>query len=115
MLNKHCCSLWLAKKLKALGAKQQSQYVWCCLPHDKEFFLRTADTEGSHPNIEKYSAFMLSELGDMLPKAARWNSGRNIKKWECEFYSRNNLILSYTDKTEVNARAKMLIDFLEEK
>ena len=120
-------SLELAKRLKELGVKQESHFVWYT-NGDNAHLLDCPD--GQRPMEAKtYSAFTVAELGEMLPprleidgvmywldlakngpepKIGRiWDVGyaRPGEEWQIVFEA----------DTEVDARAKMLIYLLENK
>lgn len=106
-LEQQCCSLELAKKLKELGVKQESLFVWWVYDNGE------ADIIDSSQKFEKgrikdfhFSAFTVAELGDMLPNTEECISRKepNEKEWRC-----GNQI----ESTEADARAKMLIYLLE--
>jgi hypothetical protein len=133
-LEKQVCSLELAKELKKLGVKQESSFYW---EEDMDFLVK-----GSGLGIKKngkyivvngdfnlyggkrYSAFTTTELGDILPeKLYNWNDYNNIlelkqKKhdgiWEVIYNNAeldNGIYIS--EKTESDARAKMLIHLIK--
>ena len=118
-LENQVASLELSKKLKKLGVKQESVYVW--YDEGERIALRRW-TEIIPANIvtknepEICSAFTVAELGEMLPSG--FNSGRadSIAPkelpaiWWCRTY--NNEREEIAD-TEANARAKMLIYLIE--
>lgn len=110
-------SLDLAKKLKALNVKQESLNAWCrnanygfrLIPHGIGLTLE------QYVQAEKYSAFTVAELGEMLPCKT------NFEKYLCnglvgfcviEFQSIKNMAIH--DKNEANCRAKMLIYLIEQ-
>lgn len=123
-LEEQVVSLDLAKRLKELGVKQESLYVW------RQGFDATKDYEyvGKHDpemsGLTICSAFTVAELGEMLPYAFR--SGRlNDHTAVCALpeslqsgFLRNSkkrkLQSQYAD-TEADARAKMLCYLLEQK
>lgn len=117
-LQKHCCSLALSKQLKHYKIPQQSYFVWSCAAgKPNEIYLKRAS--GNHSDTKDwsfYSAFMLSELAKFFPRDLEWYSGRNIepRKWSCAFKdTRIEKILGFNGKTEVDARAKLLIHLLK--
>lgn len=98
------CSLELSKRLKELGVKQESYFCWW-----------QAD------NLENYSAFTASELGEILPKGTVLTNG-NKTFWEicinipiAENRLHFNKFVSDKIKTvnEADARATMIIYLLE--
>lgn len=65
---KHVTSLEVSKKLKDLGVKQDSFFYW----HDGKLtwvgkVISWGYQESFEPNKKSISAFLVSELGEMLP------------------------------------------------
>jgi hypothetical protein len=134
MNEKHVTSLELSKRLKALGCPQKSEFEWCFVPAgvsvlSKEWLHKVGEPYGIAPaGMKTYSAFLASELGEMLPWFIKvnnidevflnmakdiddwfiWYEGVDVKgfdyKWE-----------SITGKTEAEARGNMLAYLKEEK
>lgn len=118
------CSLELSKRLKELGVKQESYfYWWQCEEYycsDEKCKYRHGGIETSEAdNLENYSAFTASELGELLPiklnekyllqrRCAR--NGWWIYYSNCNKEDDKN---AYWSANEANARAKMLIHLLE--
>lgn len=108
------CSLELAKRLKEIEVKQESLYAYILsefgVVDGKSYTNQIMLTHGeisSSPN--KWSAFTVAELGEMLPVMVQ--SYKSFKKyWECVY---DPLEIGFVEKTEANARAKMLIYLLE--
>ena len=104
----------LSKKLKSLGVKQESLWFY----NSKTMKLQRGFT--SHTDIEGFcrwsiSAFTVAELGEMLK--GRTSMPYYIKgKW---YYSNENANLpdciTFSEDTEANARAKLLIHLIEHK
>jgi hypothetical protein len=132
-LERQVCSLELAKRLKELGVKQESLFFYWrnvdgsgspTNPYEKqEGYLLVGNPYNIHPFDEKYSAFTVAELGEMLPeykegyKCVRtyWDKNKvgaeiGLRDTEAEFHSKTH----FAD-TEADARAKMLIYLLENK
>lgn len=134
-LEDQVCSLELAKRLKELGVKQESAFCWA---HPWEPYTYTEDksryilTEPRKLNIrEGIVAFTAAELGEMLPG----HIGMNwfLQFWKSDFSGPASFSINYKDpktegnpetgwmretiieKTEANARARMLIHLLENK
>lgn len=118
-------SLELAKKLKELGVKQESYFVW-------------AWQDGEEPSLipEKeclyiynwVSAFTVAELGEMLPPDTPSDRGADSGNyycamltddegntyWDKKFESCETMEYKiFHEKTEADARAKMLIYLIE--
>lgn len=124
-------SLELSKKLKELGVKQESVWYWVgwygySTETIKMIFSVKTNSEIKQIerdfHIEKIcSAFTVAELGEMLPEC--YSSGKtNLDYMETNkeverFYCQNNnrtSIRKFAD-IEADARAKMLIWFIENK
>ena len=131
MIDKHVTNLELSKKLKAAGVPQKSEYYWYCqvggIVCDTEcrgeWILRT---KKDYPNIgfgEYISAYLSSELGEMLPAIDFVGTQKNNDlEWEAIYIytsededseDENTVYLREADKTEANSRAKMLIHLLD--
>lgn len=109
-LEQQVSSLELAQKLKELGVKQESYFVWLKVTDGHKlvpsYILRLDGAE------EWCSAFTVAELGEMLPIiTASWKGG--LGKWTCEVPPQMECHVEYAE-TEADARAKMLI-YLAEK
>lgn len=123
-LEKQVCSLELSKQLKELGVKQDSLFYWYEDYNSQKIFLDYNELIIMYRGTKKYSAFTVAELGELLQKNITIN---NINR--CLWYSRSHNILELyynecskkhiitivDDKSEANARAKMLIYLLENK
>jgi hypothetical protein len=68
-LEHQVCSLDLAKRLKELGVKQESHFVWI-EGYDGHAFIRQA-LDWPEPNPEAISAFSVAELGDLMLPSKR--------------------------------------------
>jgi hypothetical protein len=119
------CGLEDAKKLKGLGVKQKSIFYW--IETGENLFLEEKNDNrlGSFDicdNKDIYSAFTLSELGDLLPRNIKIEFGICTVK-ECrviltnpninDFENYRKPIYTVEDYSEVGARVKMLIYLLE--
>ena len=131
-LENQVVSLELAKKLKSLNVKQESLFYWITHPYTGEnqviyYEDRNQLRDDFIDNRYKLvSAFTVAELGMMLPsrlwvdKKQYWIEyyfDDGIKKWNLYFITENRekvLHIVY-EKTEADARAKMLIYLLENK
>lgn len=121
-LENQVCSLELSKQLKKLGVKQDSiwywkqhfekGYKWILVKKRntagfKQLLLRKKGSENNDGFL--FSAFTVAELGEMLPEKVCWRGYVNCnKKWSFQFEE-----FKAEDKTEANARAKMLIYLIE--
>lgn len=113
-LESQVVSLELAKRLKEFGVKQESLFCWSeteTVPQGRDFRLYYKG-ENAGSNLLDYSAFTVSELGELLPyssPSSRDDTGwymnviNPLEKWK----------KMYPCNTEANARAKMLIHLLE--
>jgi len=129
-INKQVTSLELSRKLKELGVKQESFWYW----KSRSYLgvVRSILVEGI-PELKDragfFSAFTVAELGEMLPDNLV-SSGMNDGKWFCVYGPRENGddmpdsiwedkekyefgYMTIGDKTEANARAKMLCYLIE--
>lgn len=132
-LENQVCSLELAKKLKELGVKQESLFYYCSALKVDTRLSSVSNTiwlpEGifyiseieSFDYRKDYSAFTVAELGEMLPYSIAVNNriqyfycGRNVSKEWWAGYNPANVEYFY-EKTEADARAKMLIYLIENK
>lgn len=116
-LEQQVCSLELAKRLKELGVKQDSEFYWYKSTNDKQE-IRHRKSENSFEHcIENFlnigiivSAFTVAELGEMLPAWSRsYNTG---EYWDCDCKPHG---FHLTADTEADARAAILIYLLENK
>lgn len=127
-MEKYVCSLELAKELKELGIKQESEFYWIWNTVLKKgeglnFRKQTRSYKDfgdvkSRGCIKYYSAFTVGELGEKLPDwCASFNhkQSEKIRKWRCEADSEQICLTIQFADTEANARAKMLIYLLENK
>jgi hypothetical protein len=77
-LEQQICSLELAKRLKALGVKQESYFYYsacihCLEKNDGVDYWDIGEDEGEYSSHIKYSAFTVAELGEMLPVYVEYN------------------------------------------
>lgn len=151
-IEQQVCSLELSKRLKELGVKQESLWYWVLtdlqqieLALDSRGYqleggyirvptLSRPEDYGYREVVEKYSAFTVAELGEILPNDFGHGESFNgetteYDEWGLSFksYKVNNIWccdsfddesdVDYVSKadTEANARAKMLIYLLENK
>jgi hypothetical protein len=118
-LEQQVCSLELAKRLKELGVKQESLVKWDTLGDHAELSYGYS----TYPGLVRYAAFTVAELGEMLPEAFLWEGvtqvglhcGKYTGGWHVYYKSAGKRIHYEDGKTEVAARAKMLIYLLENK
>lgn len=119
-LEDQVCSLDLAKRLKELGCRQESAFYWVTEhnePFDKGWVLMLSEDilERGFIARQKISAFLVSELGEMLPNY--FGSISRSEDWFCGNFSGNrwhpNDEESQRAGTEANARAAMLVYLIE--
>lgn len=120
-LENQVVSLELAKKLKELGVKQESQFMWWkgagegyLRPTDwSQFNMEPKPMYSTADLRERFSAFTVAELGEMLSTTENNNQIRDTKvftQWGCDYETHRTLA-----PTEADVRAKMLIYLLENK
>jgi hypothetical protein len=107
-----CCSLELAKRLKELGVKQASAFMWSYYPHVDKYDLEFRPGEQGAINV---SAFTVAELGEKLPSNIefRFFVGKPTGELHHISYNAETHIPRFYGDTEANARAKMLVYLLE--
>ncbi|HSY52426.1 MAG TPA: hypothetical protein VLC46_26735 [Thermoanaerobaculia bacterium] len=117
-LEKQVCSLDLAKRLKELGVKQESEFYWWTYRTGTISEVRCKhQLENSENPI--FSALTVAELGEMLPQhySSHWHAlqdGQATTTWVCE-ESVYDYSIRFSAWTEADARAKMLVDIIENK
>ena len=122
-LESQVCSIEYSKRLCELGVKQESLFYYEYITLTEEWHI-TWENNSSDSN---YSAFTVAELGEMLPYAI-FDYEDTSSIWLTCFKDKEEFTISYDeimtgehtqyffeqkDKTEANARAKMLIHLLE--
>jgi len=124
-LEKQICSLEHAKKLKELGVKQESEWIWAIMnigAGQSAYIYNTVGDKGYYRDVE-YSAYTVAELGELLPE--------NVLNKNCSIYLDMSKIdndwyinyragciradISMVGVTEADARALMLIYLLRNK
>lgn len=137
-LNHQVCSLEWAKKLKDLGVKQESLFYYQNNPYNdgqdcidlmvKEWKGENSqnvimNSECENDDHPKYSAFTVADLGEILKMFVIFNN-KHLDIDSYITYDFYNLVLKQTksidfeshyikEKTEANARAKILIHLIE--
>ncbi len=125
-LKNRVVNLELSKKLKELGVKQDSYWLWeewierAHTPYKSYIVREKRDfTPPSTIRIEYVSAFTVAELGEMLPIDYCY-SYKTKQGWECKIileedrHNGDDIFIEYAD-TEANARAKMRIYLIKNK
>ena len=70
----HVTSLELSKRLKELGVKQESLFYWINFEENRPEVCYFRET--NFTNTHKISAFLASELGEMLPYYIEYDSDK---------------------------------------
>lgn len=133
ILEKQVCSLELSKRLKELGVKQDSIFYWRRWIPIKGSSYRTPEWllsyyRGSVDDYELISAFTVAELGELLPYLIEYESkkywyhtgkvnknNKYYKEHEVNYINDETTIGLARGNTETDARAEILIYFLEHK
>lgn len=118
-LKNQVCSLEMAIKLKELGVKQKSLWYWVKHYNNSiETFIWGLFQKDEDDKVNEHiSAFTVAKLGEML-------SGNEMNEidikfynfagvWYCDYSIGKLLDKGTCDKSEANARAKMLIYLIE--
>lgn len=110
-------SLPLAKRLKELGVKQEAMFHWLERAYEpKPFLYKFDEWQDAKESTKKYGgnycgAFTVAELGEMLPEVVECDKFNG--DW-CIVYLNGKLdAYACDDKSEADARAKMLIYLIE--
>ena len=119
-LTKQCVSKELAEKMKTLGFKQESYFVWHSQTQEEGFVLsRNLATTVQPKTVRRYSAYTVAELGEMLPKLDGSGYVQGYKdiqgRWIYDFQVSTNhyLYKGEAEENEADARALMLIYLAE--
>jgi hypothetical protein len=133
-LEDQVCSLELAKRLKELGIKQESEFYWLdgnVMSVDKIEWARIEfNSELTTYSLKEiYSAFTVVELGEGLPDKMEFTNGTEISSkgshilyfWCVMGVEKRIYCIGFYDRpetlqiadTEANARALMLIYLIE--
>lgn len=122
-LENQVCSLELSKRLKELGVKQNSLFIWISIIKTGFDFIKLR--ESFEPDSEgigayNYAAYTTAELGEMLPISIWCIKKHKPIFLHCEPANRIcHWLVRYGNEfyeeeiTEANARAKMLVYLLE--
>jgi len=114
------CSLELSKRLKELGVKQESYFQWRgfdCGETEITFIVLPVGEIPEEVGIAKigfgvFAAFTVAELGEILPGFC--HSYRFENRWVCTTNDVNIIFRIENEKTEADARAKMLVYLIEQ-
>ncbi len=109
-LSKQVTSLEISKRLKELGVKQKSLFIWV----DEGFGKMPFVSDRHHGYGGGLSAFTVAELGEMLPLGySSWQDEKDF--WYCcntIDWSKEDVSIK-TAETEANARGEMIIYLIE--
>lgn len=129
-LEQQVVSLDLAKRLKKLGAKQESQFFWWIHNDGSARLITKHETfEAFHAVQNRVSAFTFAEIGEVLPdhltaeevgeEPPKGSTNLTIEKfvngvWSVcyENYEHHRYVPDYTARTSIDAMAKMLVYLL---
>ena len=118
-LEQQVCSLESAKRLKELGVRQESIFVWEIVGGNANLIPEHYASPHNILEIKRYSAFTVAELGEMLPHEMSIPHKAHDGFWQYDeaIYSLKGDSYSpcFVENTEAAARAKMLIYLLENK
>ena len=111
-LENQVVSLELAKKMKELGFEQESLFYWIIHryePIDLYYFENGINIPFDDEVSEKYSAYTVAELGEMLPiNCASWRSDKTL--YSCQRFDFGGCCgQEITADTEADCRARLLI------
>ena len=106
-LESQVASLELSKRLKELGVKQDGAFWWCRAVRKKSYRIILGKPDRY---AEKFSAFTVAELGNILKHTDLPFFEAHTKRWST--IHRDGTINLSAD-TEADARAKTLVYLLE--
>jgi len=120
-IEQHVTSLELSKRLKELGVQRESAFYWAKWTGEPPCVCYTG---GGYTGVMQCSAFLASELGEMLPKEHHelghlqlWKRSDimagNQYAWTAEYHN-NGGISAMCDGTLPNAMAQLLIHLIEQ-
>jgi hypothetical protein len=116
-LEHQVCSLDLAKRLKELGVRQESEFYWRKIREGDWMLVSAYETIGQHhPEVEHVRAFTVAELGEMLPSFCRfWRNGKKSGPlaWTGHYEPIDDSAFGELGDTEAEVKAKMLIHLIE--
>lgn len=115
-------NLDLSRRLKELGVPQESLYSWLIASDGAR--LMNNPVLDTYKYFERYSAFTVSELGEMLPAGIK-GLGITVHQFQEHKLDEKTWFIAYTDyfsgvvegeqrdENEANCRAKMLVYLIE--
>ena len=115
-LKHQVCSLEIAKRLKELGVKQESEFHW---QHHRSVNSPSgwAWSLSNTTNGHSVSAFTVAELGEILPRSVSMSVERATEHWfaRCGFTKSPTETFSSADLDAnlVNALAKVIFEIIQ--
>lgn len=130
-IERQVVSLELAKRLKELGVQQDAFFSWCRYENEPEHRLVYFGMAPEYLELKEHiAAFTVAELGEMLPenivttwrhKCSEGCAERYRGEFDGYFMVSAHKVTKYEtnwqtiEKTEADARAKMLVYLIEKK
>ena len=120
-LEQQVANLELSRKLKSLGVKQESAFVWAknaiiVEPEPWNLIhkdcIKRWDFDADIRDGNAFAAFTCSELGRMIPQ--KWHSRQVDGPDEWMMSDDDELVRDTHARTEADCRAKMLIYLIEQ-
>lgn len=116
-LSKQVARLELSQKIKELGVKQESYFVWKQLSNlSKTWRVSYKNIHGAHYPGELIPAYTVAELGKMLPEYVKIDGiylPISYRRTDRYFGVGIRNVYQPTANTEADARGKMLIYLIE--
>jgi len=119
-MEKHVTLLELSKRLKALGVKQESNLYWMETDNHSGYFLTGEHTKEvieenrnycSKNGLGYYSAFLASELGEMLP--VDYLTGKVTDKTYNTYHREHPMMLGHYNTYQSESMADSMALMLE--
>jgi hypothetical protein len=128
-LSKQVCSLELSKRLKELGVKQESHFIWSEISSPETLWCVNAyENKYSYDTAPWYAAFTVAELHMLLPAGITFLRGRDGFSCQMGLFRQYSQISgsqepekwlkargSFNYRSEADAAARMLIYLVENK
>ncbi len=110
-LTSQVSSLPLSQRLKQLGVKQDSYFMWVRMLESGKYEIQPVRFQ--RHSVKECSAFTVAELEKHMPETLK---GTQLIMWKfCGTYSCGNERYRESAPTQVDATAKMLIYLIENK
>ena len=120
-------NLEISKRLKNLGVKQESYFVWVETPvitPPQWELMKATDLQNAYQGQNFFSAFTVAELLELLPSELskggweKWDNRFELaahagKKWLARYYAGDAFDKGVVAKTPADACAGMLVDLIE--